>query len=145
MSYLFQEMTIFFIPNAPIMANLIRRLVLRFEGSEYFRHGALDTDKPIAWTEWNELVHGAYDLGFVSPEISATLELGSLVQRAIQVPSSVASLELEQLRQIVHFLVRSERWGDMDSETGGGPLWDALCSGTLKAIADQLETTAYQA
>jgi hypothetical protein len=126
------------------MANLIRRLVIRFERSEYFRHGALDTDEPIAWTEWNELVHGAYELGFVSPEIPATLDLGSLVERAIQAPSSVASLELEQLRQILHFLVRSERWGDTDSCTGGGPLWDALCSGTLKAIADQLERTACQ-
>jgi hypothetical protein len=48
-------------------------------------------------------------------------------------------MDLHQIREVIHFLVRSERWGDMNSDTGGGPLWDSLEGGAAKAIADRLD------
>lgn len=50
----------------------------------------------------------------------------------------VDSLSLRDLRRIMHYIMRSERWGDGGAGTGGGAVWGLITSRLGDAIAQRL-------
>ena len=125
---------------AHAILHCLNHLVERFESSGHRTDEIMDSDAPIRWNEWSALIHRVNELRLVGPYIGGTPESSLLVQQVTELPTSVEDLDFEQIHQVIYFLVRSEKWGDLDPCTGGGPLWDALRSGTLRAIACRLET-----
>ena len=55
-------------------------------------------------------------------------------------PRNVATLDLRQLREIIPYLIRSERWRDMRADTGGGAISEFLERGAAKMFARRLPT-----
>lgn len=50
----------------------------------------------------------------------------------------VESLCLRDLRRILHYVMRSERWGDGGAGTGGGAVWALITSRLGNAIVRRL-------
>ena len=100
--------------------------------------------KPKEWAEWSTFINAAYSCGFVGhdggehmgdregapvPEFMRRLE-GDL--------GLVDTLCLRDLRRILHYVMRSERWGDGGADKGGGALWGLITSRLGEAIAHRL-------
>ena len=50
----------------------------------------------------------------------------------------VEGLSLGDLRKVLHYIMRSERWGDGGAGTGGGAVWRLITSRLGDAIARRL-------
>ena len=63
-----------------------------------------------------------------------------LIETLKRDPSPVEGMSLREIRQIIHFIMRDERWGDQGQDTGGGAVWGLITSPLGNAIANRLET-----
>ena len=100
--------------------------------------------KPTEWKEWHIFIQAAYACGFVchdagehmdNPERTPIRELIDTLKRD---PCRVERMNLRDLRQIIHFIMRDERWGDQGQDTGGGAVWGLITSPLGEAIARRL-------
>lgn len=75
-------------------------------------------------------------------ETSSRDELKTPVSEKIKTlkrsPAGLEQLSLRDLRRIVHYIMRSERWGDGGCDTGGGAVWDLITSRLGDALARRL-------
>lgn len=100
--------------------------------------------QPIEWAEWSALIDAAYSCGFVCCDGGE--DMGD--QEKTPVPEFIRRLEgdlgrvdalcLRDLRRILHYIMRSERWGDGGAGTGGGAVWGLITSRLGTAIARRL-------
>lgn len=90
----------------------------------------------VSLPEYRRFSSGAYACGFVCSD-------GGVNSRSFQPyiddPGRVAGLGFLDIRRLVHFMMRAERWSDMGGDEGGGAILDAVRSGCLAAVADRLE------
>lgn len=100
--------------------------------------------RPIEWSEWSGFIDAAYSRGFVCSD--ATDEMGDRERTPVSVfihrlegdVRQVESLSLRDLRRILHYIMRSERWADGGADTGGGAVWQLINSRLGDAIARRL-------
>lgn len=100
--------------------------------------------QPIEWAEWSAFIDAAYSCGFVCRDGGE--DMGD--REKTPVPEFMRRLEgdlglvdtlcLRDLRRIVHYIMRSERWGDGGMGTGGGAVWGLITSRLGDAIARRL-------
>ena len=76
-------------------------------------------------------INGAHACGFVMRDITVDNPLAE-TREAPEI--AVRSLDFMRLRQLMHFLLRHERWADGNES----PILNALANGLLPAIADKL-------
>lgn len=100
--------------------------------------------QPIEWAEWSAFIDAAYSCGFVcrdggqdmgDPEKTPVPEFMRRLESDI---GAVDTLRLRDLRRILHYIMRSERWGDGGMGTGGGAVWGLITSRLGAAIARRL-------
>ena len=89
--------------------------------------------RPVDWTEWKLFLSAGYGCGFVCNDLDA--EEGHTVFRQVLETSSFGEqLTVRQLRVLFHYIIRSERWGDMGGDRGGNTLWVFLESDAAEAV-----------
>lgn len=121
------------------VAKRLRDLIDRYKASSTSR----DT-KPRDWPEWGLFIDAAYCCGFVCRDAGEFLDaegrlpVRGLIDRLQKDPSRVEDLSLRELRQILHFIMRDERWSDQGQDTSGGPLWSLISSRLGDAIARRM-------
>ena len=76
-------------------------------------------------------INGAHAYGFVMRDAKPDNPLAESREAA---EIAVRSLDFMRLRQLMHFLLRHERWSDGNES----PVLNALANGLLPAIADKL-------
>jgi hypothetical protein len=124
---------------------------VRFVGARLrdllFRYETASRDEraqPIEWAEWSAFIDAAYSCGFVcrdggedmgDPEKTPVPEF---IRRLESDIGAVDTLRLRDLRRILHYIMRSERWGDGGMGTGGGAVWGLITSRLGAAIARRL-------
>ncbi|MBO6883045.1 MAG: hypothetical protein JJ869_05615 [Marivita sp.] len=117
----------------------LRDLVDRYESAS--REERL---RPIYWAEWSVFMNAAHSCGFVcrdegedmgDPKKTPVLEF---MRKLVNNLELVESLCLRDLRRILHYAMRSERWGDGGAGTGGGTVWALITSRLGNAIARRL-------
>lgn len=100
--------------------------------------------KPIEWAEWSAFIDAAYSCGFVCRDGGEDMgdpgktSVPEFMRRLEGHPGLVETLCLRDLRRIVHYIMRSERWGDGGMGTGGGAVWGLITSRLGDAIARRL-------
>lgn len=100
--------------------------------------------QPIEWAEWSAFIDAAYSCGFVCRD--GGQDMGDLektpvpefMRRLEGDIGAVDTLRLCDLRRILHYIMRSERWGDGGMGTGGGAVWGLITSRLGAAIARRL-------
>lgn len=126
-------------------------LQIRFVGGKLRelirRHETASRDerlRPIDWPEWHAFIDAVYACGFVCGDAGEDMgdELKTPVSDKIKTlkcsPAGLEQLSLRDLRRIVHYIMRSERWGDGGCDTGGGAVWDLITSRLGDALARKL-------
>lgn len=100
--------------------------------------------RPTEWLEWDNFIDAAYACGFVCSDAGqdmgddAQTPVPDVISRLQQDPRRTADLTLRELRRILHYIIRSERWGDAGADTGGGAVWGLISSRLGGAIASRL-------
>ena len=117
----------------------LRDLLVRYE------HASRDERlQPIEWVEWSAFIDASYACGFVchdggedmsDREKTPVSEFMRWLERDL---GRVDALCLGDLRRILHYIMRSERWGDGGAGTGGGAVWGLITSRLGDAIARRL-------
>lgn len=117
----------------------LRDLLVRYE------HVSRDERlQPIEWVEWSAFIDASYVCGFVchdggedmgDREKTPVPEFMRWLERDL---GRVDTLCLRVLRRTLHYIMRSERWGDGGAGTGGGAVWGLLTSRLGDAIARRL-------
>jgi hypothetical protein len=117
----------------------LRDLLVRYE------HASRDERlQPIEWVEWSTFIDATYSCGFVchdggedmgDREKTPVPEFMLWLDRDL---GRVDTLCLRDLRRILHYIMRSERWGDSGASTGGGAVWGLITSRLGDAIARRL-------
>ena len=100
--------------------------------------------QPIEWAEWSAFIDAAYSCGFVCRDGGE--DMGDPEKTPVPVfmrrlegdIGAVDTLCLRDLRRILHYIMRSERWGDGGMGTGGGAVWGLITSRLGAAIARRL-------
>ena len=99
--------------------------------------------KPITWIEFSRFIDASYVCGFVCRDFDDQFDdvttIGDQVHKLHHAPELVQFLTVQQLRHVVHHIIRCERWNDGGSQFGGGCIWDMLESGLGHALADRLD------
>ena len=117
----------------------LRDLLVRYETASRDERA-----QPIEWAEWSAFIDAAYSCGFVcrdggqdmgDPEKTPVPEFMRRLESDI---GAVDTLRLRDLRRILHYIMRSERWGDGGMGTGGGAVWGLITSRLGAAIAQRL-------
>jgi hypothetical protein len=117
----------------------LRELIRRYETSSRD-----ERQKPIDWPEWHAFIDAAYACGFVCGDAGEEMgdEMKTPVSEKIKTlkrsPTGLEQLSLRDLRRVVHYIMRSERWGDGGCDTGGGAVWDLITSRLGDALASRL-------
>lgn len=117
------------------LADLIDRLGR--DACEHFRvsdYSRLPTDKHKDFFNLDTymlFINGAYACGFVMRDAKPDNPLSESRQAPDE---AIRKFDFMRLRQLVHFLLRDERWSDGYES----PILDAFASGLLPAIADKL-------
>lgn len=107
---------------------------------------ASDVIKPISWQEWRLFIEAAYACGFVCRDAGEHMDddartpIKELIETLKRDSSPVVDMSLRELRQIIHFIMRDERWSDQGQDTGGGAVWGVIASPLGSAIARRLQT-----
>lgn len=107
---------------------------------------ASDGVKPTSWQEWRIFIEAAYACGFVCRDAGermhddARTPIRELIETLKRDPSPVEDMSLREIRQIIHFNMRDERWGDQSQDTGGGAVWGLITSPLGNAIVRRLGT-----
>lgn len=100
--------------------------------------------QPIEWVEWSAFIDATYSCGFVCHDGGENMgdrektplpEFMRWLERDL---GRVDTLCLRDLRRILHYIMRSERWGDGGAGTGGGAVWGLITSRLGDAIARRL-------
>lgn len=89
--------------------------------------------------EYDRFLLGSYACGFVCSDIKPNPEN---FQKFMNDPSMIRKSTFPQLRSFTHYLLRSERHGDVGGECS--VVMDAVRNGTLSAVADRLETAKWR-
>ena len=117
----------------------LRDLIVRYE------HASRDErPQPIEWAEWSAFLDAAYSCGFVCHDGGedkgnrAKTPVSEFMRRLERDLERVDTLCLRDLRRILHYIMRSERWGDGGMGTGGGAVWGLITSRLGNAIAYRL-------
>lgn len=101
-----------------------------------------DDSKPVSWPEWQSFMDMAYDLGFVCRDAGHQMDDGTptadFINLMITDKALVKSLSLRQIRQVIHYIVRSERHGDAGGDLGAGTLYNFVENGLADAFAGRL-------
>lgn len=99
--------------------------------------------KPITWIEFSGFIDASYVCGFVCKDFDDQCDdvttIADQVHKLHCERELVQTLNIQQLRHVVHHIIRCERWNDGGSQFGGGCVWDMLESGLGHAICDALE------
>lgn len=108
----------------------------------YLKDGQVSGSKPVSWDEWQAFMIKAYDLGFVCSDAGHQMDdgtsTGDFINMLIADKALVKSLTLRQIRQVIHYIVRSERHGDAGGDRGAGTLYNFLENGLADAFAGRL-------
>jgi len=102
--------------------------------------------KPTEWQEWRLFIGAAYACGFVCRDADEHMDddahtpIRELIETLKRDSSPVVDMSLRELRQIIHFIMRDERWSDQGQDTGGGAVWGLITSSLGPAIARRLES-----
>lgn len=117
----------------------LRDLLVRYE------HASRDERlQPIEWVEWSAFIDATYSCGFVCHDGGENMgdrektplpEFMRWLERDL---GRVDTLCLRELRRILHYIMRSERWCDGGAGTGGGAVWGLITSRLGDAIARRL-------
>jgi hypothetical protein len=101
-----------------------------------------DDTKPVDWPEWQSFMRMSYDLGFVCRDASDQMDdgtsTGDFINAMIADRTMMNALSLRQMRQVIHYIVRSERHGDGGGDRGAGTLYKFVESGLADAFAGRL-------
>jgi hypothetical protein len=127
------------IQQVRFMGARLRDLLHRYENAS--RDERL---RPIEWAEWSAFIDDAYSCGFVCHDGGE--DMGDLEKTPVQEfmrrlegdLGLVETLCLCDLRRVLHYIMRSERWGDGGAGTGGGAVWGLITSRLGNAIAHRL-------
>lgn len=100
--------------------------------------------QPIEWKEWSAFINAAYSCGFVCHD--GDQDMGDLsktpvtefMRRLERDLGQVGTLGLRDLRRILNYIMRSERWSDASADTGCGAVWGLITSRLGDAIARRL-------
>ncbi|MGQ3488797.1 hypothetical protein [Roseovarius pacificus] len=105
-----------------------------------------DGVKPTSWQEWRIFIEAAYACGFVCRDAGEHMDddtrtpIRELIETLKRHPNPVEDMSLREIRQIIHFVMRDERWGDQGQDTGGGGVWGLISSPLGNAIVRRLGT-----
>lgn len=117
----------------------LRDLIVRYE------HASRDERlQPIEWAEWSAFIDGAYSCVFVCHDGGEDMgdrektPVPEFMRRLESDPGLVETLCLRDLRRTLHYIMRSERWGDGGMGTGGGAVWGLITSRLGDAFAHRL-------
>ena len=101
-----------------------------------------DDTKPVAWPEWQSFMRMSYDLGFVCRDATDRMDdgtpTGDFINAMIADRTMMNALSLRQTRQVIHYIVRSERHGDGGGDRGAGTLDKFVENGLAEAFAGRL-------
>lgn len=117
------------------LRDLIKRL--KSDACSYY-------SRPNGWPEFRMFIQASYSCGFVCGDADEYMEFGvrmhihRVIDQLTRDTEKVEALSLRQIRQIMHFIMRSERWGDQGADTGGGAVWALITSPLGDAIARRL-------
>jgi hypothetical protein len=117
----------------------LRDLLVRYETASRDERA-----KPIEWAEWSAFIDAAYSCGFVCRDGGQDMgdpdktPVPEFIRRLEGDIGAVDTLRLRDLRRILHYIMRSERWGDGGMGTGGGAVWGLITSRLGPAIARRL-------
>lgn len=121
------------------VARRLHELIVRQE-----THSRSDRIVPREWQEWHIFIQAAYSCGFVCPDAGEQMDnsertpIRELIETLKRDPRRVERMSLRELRQVIHFIMRDERWGDQGQDTGGGAIWGLITSPLGEAIARRL-------
>ena len=93
--------------------------------------------RPVDWTEWKLFLSAGYGCGFVCNDLD-TEEGHAVFRQILDTPSSGEQLTIRELRALKHYIIRSERWGDMGGNRGGNTLLVFLESDAAEAVRNRL-------
>ncbi|MFG6517828.1 hypothetical protein ACGYLX_10240 [Sulfitobacter sp. 1A13496] len=93
--------------------------------------------RPVDWTEWKLFLQAGYVCGFVCNDLNAE-EGHRIFRNLLEVPSDAEHLTVRKLRALVHYIIRSERWGDAGGDKGAITLWEFLESDAAKRVCERL-------
>lgn len=99
---------------------------------------------PIEWSEWPAFIDAAYSCGFVCCDGSEEMgdrektPVQDFIRRLEADLGRVDSLSRRDLRKVLHYIMRSERWADSGADIGGGAIWELITSRLGDAIARRL-------
>lgn len=100
--------------------------------------------KPTGWREWKLFHDAAYVCGFVCRDATDQIDwrgqtsVSEFMRWLERDPARIAELSLREVRQIIHFIIRSERWADAGGPKGGGAIWSLITSPLGDALAKRL-------
>jgi hypothetical protein len=100
--------------------------------------------RPVSWPEFHIFIQASYSCGFVCCDADEYMDFGvrmhipRVIEALTRDPEKVETLTLRQIRQVMHFILRSERWGDQGADTGGSAVWGLITSPLGNAIARKL-------
>lgn len=100
------------------------------------------SSRPLsALPEYNRFVLGAYACGFVCQDLPprGPKSLGDDFADATARSGEIAKLPLQDIRQLVHFLIRRERWNIEMVDEQEGTIRGSLEWGLIDLIAHRLE------
>lgn len=89
--------------------------------------------------EYQRFFEGAYACGFVCSDFPPEPPPGLSYESVRQRPQLLADQPLQAVRQLVHFLIRKERWNFEMADEPGGAIRGALDDGLVDALAEYLQ------
>ena len=93
--------------------------------------------RPVDWTEWKLFLSTGYGCGFVCNDLDAE-EGHTVFQQVLDTSPLGEQLTVRQLRALFHYIIRSERWGDMGGDKGGNTLWVFLEADAAVVVRNRL-------
>ena len=108
------------------------------------RYDTATRDERAQPIEWSAFIDAAYTCGFVCRDAGEDMgdpektPVPEFIRRLEDNLGRVDRLSLRDLRRIMHYIMRSERWGDGGAGTGGGAVWGLITSRLGDAIARRL-------
>jgi len=127
------------IQQVRLVAARLRDLLIRYDTASRDERA-----QPIEWLEWGAFIDAAYSCGFVCHDAGEDMgdpektPVPEFMRRLEGNLGRVDRLSLRDLRRIIHYIMRSERWGDGGAGTGGGAVWRLITSRLGDAIARRL-------
>jgi hypothetical protein len=122
-----------------LVGSSLRNLINRYE--TYSRDAPV---RPIDWPEWDTFLETAYACGFVCSDAGTDMgddmktPVVEVIEELKRSPVRLEELGLRDLRRILHYILRRERWSDGGRDTGGGAVWDLITSRLGDALARRL-------